>query len=204
MGYIESKMYGNGLVYNKRGDFVLYDGSSGSFSLYIPDKNSIHVKYLDSVGFALSAIFVIAGIVSILGIFTYDSHTEFLTYAGILAFIFIIGAIVFGFKTSPGSLLQPRKKRFRINRSQFPNKYVGTVEGVLLEMLDNDDVRNDLIELITVVSNDYVDVDTLSQLYSDMQEVAFSDKNVARMNIDNMADKYRCQAEGIRDISRIV
>lgn len=202
MEYIESKMYGNGLLYNKRGDFVLYDGLD-SFSLYIPAKNSIHVKYLDAVGFALSAIFVIAGIVSILGIFTYDSHAEFLAYVGILGFISIIGAIVFGFKTSPGSILQPRKKRFRINRSQFPTKYVGTVEEVMLEMLENDDIRNDLIELITVVSNDYVDADTLSQLYSDMQEVAFVDKNVARMNIDNMADKYRCQADGIRDVSRI-
>lgn len=202
MGYIDSKMYGNGLAYNKRGDFVLYDGF-GSFSLYIPAKNSIHVKYLDAVGFALYAISVIAGVVSLLGIFTYDSHAEFLAYVGILGFVSIIGAIVFGFNISPGSILQPRKKRFRINRSQFPTKYVGTVEGVMLEMLENDDIRNDLIELITVVSNDYVDAYTLSQLYSDMQEVAFVDKNVARMNIDNMDDKYRCQADGIRDVSRI-
>lgn len=202
---IKSAMYDTHLTYNSRGDFIAKE-YNGDLTVAIPAKHSIHIKHVDVIGLTLTVLTIMGILGAFIGIIMFAGNSWIGVGSSIAVLLVLLTfiAILLGTGVAPGSLLQPKNRYYDVGSYYFEkpgdNK---RVENDMLEVLDNDDVRDDFIKLLAAVEDKNIEFNTARDLYANMKEVAFADKKVSRLELENIAKQYEFQANAIREISNI-
>lgn len=198
------------IIYNSHGDFVSmpdFDTSTGSHTIFIPGKHSLHIRYGKYVNYAIKAV-LIALITSVAQHFAMG-HIVLGDFFWFTFMFFMAVIITFplnrGFIPSFGTTkITVRPKFFSEMKcyegiNYFPCWGRNDMKDIL-SLLDNDNTRDDTISLLYAVQDGDINIWNCRKTFNNMKTVGLIDENYRLDDVRQLIDKYDYQANVMREM----